>query len=638
MLKWLRTIRRPELGASAILLALVLVLGMGAQGAVAASAPPTGLKATAQTTSTYLHMTWNPVTAAVGYRLMYSTKPDMSAPFYRNIASGTTGGYGGLPAATTYYVKIKALTSTGTDLTAYSAAVTAKTLTSQPAPPTGLKATAQTTSTYLHMTWNPVTAAVGYRLMYSTKPDMSAPFYRNIASGTTGGYGGLPAATTYYVKIKALTSTGTDLTAYSAAVTAKTLTAPPPPPPGLKTIIQSPTTLTFTWDAAPSAPQYRLALSNTPDMSSATYITTLTTTGEVRGLSPATPYYAQVRVISATGEGITAYSPVVKATTAPVPVLPTVVNPLSVGSFNVRCFSCMDGLPDEKPWTERRDAVVQTILSKVPDILGVQEASQTWLDDPRPGGYTQFEDLRDRLASVGANYKLTDTDRNNCVDSRLPANCVYADQGASAGTKIFYNASTMKLIRSGSKALPSASVSDVSRFVAWAEVTQLSTGKNVFFANAHLAVGKDVVANDIRKQQAQAVMDTIKSKNTSNLPVVLVGDMNSSKWTDPANGPYDVFTSQGLVDPLGNTFRSWYPSGEATAETVVNRRVNSWNGFERLARQGVEGASGTYIDYIFTTKMRIPYYENVAKIDALGNYIGTIPSDHNMQFARVSLP
>jgi hypothetical protein len=92
------------------------------------------------------------------------------------------------------------------------------------------------------------------------------------------------------------------------------------------------------------------------------------------------------------------------------------------------------------------------------------------------------------------------------------------------------------------------------------------------------------------------------------------------------------------VDPLGNTYKSWYPSGAATAEKVVNRRVNSWNGFERVVRQGDPGTSGAYIDYIFTSKMRVSLYENVAKIDALGSYVGTIPSDHNMQFATVGLP
>ncbi|WP_456505105.1 fibronectin type III domain-containing protein [Arthrobacter sp. UYCu723] len=582
-------------------------------------------------------MSWNSVTGAVGYRLMYSTKADMSTPFYRNIASGLTGGYGGLTPATTYYVKIKALNSSGADLTAYSAAVTAKTLPPMPAPPTGLKPISQTAS-YLTMGWNSVSGAVGYRLMYSTKPDMSAPFYRNIASGLTGGYGGLTPATTYYVKIKALKSSGADLTAYSAAVTAKTLVAPPAPPAGLKSTARSTTTLTFAWGAVPNATQYRLALSSKADMSAPTYATASTTTGEVRGLLPATPYYAQVRALSATGGGITSYSTVAKATTAAVPVLPAITRPLSVASYNIRCATCIEGLPEEKSWADRRSAVVQTIVSKMPDVIGIQEASQTWLNDPRPGGYTQFEDLRDRLASAGAQYKLTNSNRNNCVDSRLPASCVYADQGASAGTRIFYNAKTVKVVRSGSKLLPAASGATVPRFVAWAELVQLSTGKHLFFSDAHLEIGKDAASNDLRKRQAQAVLDTVKSRNTGNMPVVLVGDMNSNKWTEPANGPYDVLTSQGLVDPLGNTFKSWYPSGAATAEKVVNRRVNSWNGFERSVRQGAAGTSGTYIDYIFTSKMRVPYYENVAKIDALGNYVGTMPSDHNMQFATVGLP
>ena len=184
----------------------------------------------------------------------------------------------------------------------------AKTLPPQPAPPTGLRATSQT-SNYLTMAWNPVSGAVGYRLMYSTKADMSLPFYRNIASGTTGGYGGLTPSTAYYVKVKALNSAGADLTAYSSAVIAKTLAAPPAPPAGLKSTAKSTTTLAFSWGAVPNAPQYRLALSSKADMTSASYATTTSAAGEMRGLSPATAYYAQVRVISATGAGITGLLP-----------------------------------------------------------------------------------------------------------------------------------------------------------------------------------------------------------------------------------------------------------------------------------------------------------------------------------------
>ena len=106
----------------------------------------------------------------------------------------------------------------------------------------------------------------------------------------------------------------------------------------------------------------------------------------------------------------------------------------------------------------------------------------------------------------------------------------------------------------------------------------------------------------------------------------------------PGHGPYDVFTGKGLVHPLGNTYKNWYPSGEATAEKVVNRRLYSWNGFERLIRQGAVGTSGIYLDYIFTSKMRVSYYENVAKFDSAGNHIGIMASDHNMQYAVVGLP
>lgn len=506
-----------------------------------------------------------------------------------------------------------------------------------PAAPSGLRSTAQSPNA-LTMAWNAVPGAVGYRLVYSAKSDMSSPRFLNLASGLSGSFGELNPSTTYFVKVRALDAAGANYSSYSSAVTAKTSTAEGAAPTGVKASAQSTTTLTFSWAAVPNAPGYRIALSKNADMSSPTYLNTTGNSGEARGLSPASDYYARVRVIAATGEGITPYSTIAKATTATVPVLPPVAKPLSVASYNVHCATCNDGNPEEKTWAERRGSVVQTIISKKPDIIGIQEASKSWLDDPRPGGYTQFEDLRDRLSNAGIAYKATNSHRNNCVDSSRPTNCQYFDQGASSNTRILYNPAAIKMIRSGSKALPAASGAESTRFVAWAEVVQLSSGKKFFFANAHLEIGKDSKANDLRKVQAAAVMDTITTANSAGLPVILVGDMNSHKWTYPANGPYDVFTGKGLVDPLGNTYKNWYPSGEATAEKVVNRRLYSWNGFERLIRQGAVGTSGIYLDYIFTSKMRVSYYENVAKFDSAGNHIGIMASDHNMQYAVVGLP
>ncbi|MDJ0355223.1 fibronectin type III domain-containing protein [Paenarthrobacter sp. PH39-S1] len=636
-----------------VLAVLSLVLGITGPSAGAATAtapaanvpvttvstpPPTGLKATGQVYNG-IDVSWDAVAGAGGYRLYYSTNADMSNAVFKR-STGPSVSIGGLAAQAVYYVKVRALTADGANLTGYADAVSAKTGPIQPLPPTGLASSAQY-PTSLTMAWNAVTGAAGYRLMYSSHADMSTPSYRNITGSLTGSFGGLTPETTYYVQIRATNANGDGITDYSPAVSAKTAVAPPAPPVGLKVTKQSPTTLSFTWGAVPNAPEYRLSFSKSADMSSAAYTRYTVTSAEVRGLSAASTYYVQVRAINLDGSTITSYSPVLKVTTGLAPVLAAVNNPLTVASYNIMCANCIGDNelnPDVNPWVVRRDAVVATITSKMPDIMGIQEASQGWLADSPPGGLSQFEDLKQRLNAAGAPYELTNDKRNNCVDPQTPTDCVYMDQGASQGDRIFYNPNKVKIVRSGSQQLPFLDPAKNERYVAWAEVIQLSSGKHFFYGTTHLEVTKADGYNELRAQQAQAIMDVIHEQNAANLPVIMVGDMNSSKWLEPTNSAYDVFVGAGLIDPLGNTYKSFYPSGDATAETVINANINSWNGYQRLAGAFPTGQLGTYIDYIFTSKMRVQRYENVANIDTNGNYIGVFPSDHNMQYATVGLP
>ena len=85
--------------------------------------------------------------------------------------------------------------------------------------------------------------------------------------------------------------------------------------------------------------------------------------------------------------------------------------------------------------------------------------------------------------------------------------------------------------------------------------------------------------------------------------------------------------------------RCQFASGDATAEKVINRGASSFNAYDATDVAGDPGTTGSYIDYIFTSKnRRVQLYENVANIDSSGNRVGAIPSDHNMQFAIVGLP
>jgi endonuclease/exonuclease/phosphatase family metal-dependent hydrolase len=410
-------------------------------------------------------------------------------------------------------------------------------------------------------------------------------------------------------------------------------------PTGLKSSVQGTTSLTYKWNAVAGAPKYRISISPNADMSGATFFRFSSASGEIRNLKPNTKYYAKVRVITLDGASLSAYSAAVAAKTLAVPALPPITNPLSVASYNIKCDNCFDGLANELTWAGRRDAVVSSIVSKRPDVVGVQEASQGWLkNETRAGGLTQFEDLQERLYKRGINYQLANAKRNNCVNDVTPTNCVFADKGASQGTKIVYNKSTLELMKQGSVALPKISSTDNTRYLAWAVLRQRSTGKSFFFGDTQLDSSKASAYYLLRQSQTSAIVSAIGRLNTTKLPVLMVGDFNSHKWTEPSNAPYDKMIAAGYIDPLGNTYKNDAPSSAATAEQRVRANYDSFNGFERKARARNTTGNGTYLDYIFTSKMRVGKWETVINIDSSGNFIGTIPSDHNMVNAVVQLP
>jgi endonuclease/exonuclease/phosphatase family metal-dependent hydrolase len=394
-------------------------------------------------------------------------------------------------------------------------------------------------------------------------------------------------------------------------------------PTGLKTTDQTASSIGLSWNAVSGAPQYRVMFSKNADMSGAAYSRTIDNQNkaDIRDLAPNTTYYFKVRIIKADGTNLSSYSPAITAKTRTATVPGAIVNPLSVATYNIHCENCQTATDPTKSWYARRDSVVAQIKSKMPDVIGLQEASQGWLEDSagKPINLSQFEDLQNRLNAAGAPYAVTNSNRNNCVNSTTPTNCVYADNGASLGTKIFYNKQTVTLLSQGSVALPKLSSDTGNRYVAWASFKQNSTGKNFFVADAHLDYRTGTQYYELRKQQAEKIVQVINEKNTAKLPVFIAGDMNSSKWAEPTNAPYDVFTNAGYVDPIGGTWKSSLASGYATAEKMTNAQYSSFNGFNaKLGKTSLTGprAEGSHIDYIFTSKMRVASWEMVLNVDS----------------------
>ena len=323
------------------------------------------------------------------------------------------------------------------------------------------------------------------------------------------------------------------------------------------------------------------------------------------------------------------------ATTAQAASAASAAKPLRVASYNIRCANCFDHGKNEGTWAQRRGAVVAVIRSQNLDVLGVQEASQGRIYDSATGkkNISQFEDLRARL---GGPWRLTNTKRYNCVKDMSPNKCKYASKGASKGTRILYNSDRVQLVSQGSALLPKPKPEDV-RSVAWAVLKQRSTGRSFMFSNVHLAA--DGAKNySIRKKQAQVAVAAVKAHNPKKLPVIAVGDWNSSRFADPTNAPYDVYRKAGFVDPLGGKYDTTKTAPGATVQKRIRTWVSSSNRYTRKAPAHKNWINGSYIDYLMTTPMQVSEWETVAKLDKNGNFIGRIPSDHNMIRATVYLP
>ncbi|HEY5821687.1 MAG TPA: endonuclease/exonuclease/phosphatase family protein [Propionibacteriaceae bacterium] len=308
--------------------------------------------------------------------------------------------------------------------------------------------------------------------------------------------------------------------------------------------------------------------------------------------------------------------------------------PLRIGSFNVRCANCYTGRASEVPWEQRRGAVVESILSQDLDVLGVQEASQGRIRSVGgQNGLSQFEDLTNRL---GAPWDLVNDVRYNCVREMSPSRCRVRDRGASLGTRILYNSNRIAVVDSGSLLLPETNTKGTRHYVAWAKLQQLDTGLEFMVSNSHFTAYPENHA--LRKRQAAVALAEVKSHNTDDLPLITLGDWNSSRFDSKGNGPYNVYIAGGQIDPLGGKPGTGQAAPTATVGNRVNTWLNSFNGFNRHAGGNRAYVNGSYLDYILTSPMRVSEWETVAKLDANGNFIGQIPSDHNLVRATVWLP
>lgn len=325
---------------------------------------------------------------------------------------------------------------------------------------------------------------------------------------------------------------------------------------------------------------------------------------------------------------------------------------LRAGSFNVRSVQFDTHLaPGESLWKYRRGVVLDDILGENLDVVGVQEASQNpkYASHYVDGGgsvdgttiQTQYFDIRNGLnaRTDGNPWAVTNPYLYNCVRLDNNYKCQDKYRGASRDTKILYRKDRLTLGSSGSVLFnrQSGGAND-GRYFVWAKFTINSTGKQFFFATTHLMNG---AAADRKAEWQQAIHEINIRKG--NLPVVMTGDFQSSKFHAPSDSMMTAMRNNGYGDVVGQRYGTVHLEHKR-AKVLSNAWINSMHGFGRdISKYSYENNhywAGNNIDWIFASNaLAVKRWKVVLDYDRTTLQVrGTMASDHSLVTSTIVIP
>ena len=239
-------------------------------------------------------LTWNAVSGATSYKVYRATSKSGT---YSLLGTVTATSYTntGAKAGTTYYYKVKAVSSAGES--AYSNIVSGR------ATVTTLTMGHSSTSGKPQLTWKAVSGAASYRVYRATAKN-GAYSVINTTKALTYTNVGAALGTTYYYKVEALNAAGKSM-GFSAIVEGKVA---PVLAVGYSSVSGKPQ---LTWKAVPGATEYQVYRS-TQQNSGYSKINTTTSTSYVNtGAKAGTTYY--YRIVAVKGTAVSDFSNIVSA-------------------------------------------------------------------------------------------------------------------------------------------------------------------------------------------------------------------------------------------------------------------------------------------------------------------------------------
>ena len=315
---------------------LVADLDTGSSSPTAPS-QPTGLTATS-ISSSQINLSWtapanNGGSAITGYKIEQSTNAGStwSTLVANTASSSTTYSNTGLASSTLYSYRVSAINSVGTSPVSNTISATTGTIATAPLPPTGLTASA-VSSSQINLSWtagnNGGSTITGYKIERSTDGGSTWSTISANTGSTTTTYSntGLASSTSYTYRVSEINTIGTSSPSSTATATTSsgTVATIPQAPTGLAASVVSSSQINLSWTApanngGSAITGYKIEQSTNAGSTWSTLVANTASSSTMysnTGLTASTSYAYRVSAINSVGTGPA--SNMISATTSAV--------------------------------------------------------------------------------------------------------------------------------------------------------------------------------------------------------------------------------------------------------------------------------------------------------------------------------
>lgn len=227
-------------------------------------------------------------------------------------------------------------------------------------------------------------------------------------------------------------------------------------------------------------------------------------------------------------------------------------------SYNIRYENKFD---KENNWSDRKDKIISLLKDNNPAIFGIQE-----------GLISQVKYIDNSLT----NYKYIGVGRDG------------KDKGEFSA--IFYDTTKFSLLKSStfwlSKTPNTISIgwdANLKRICTYGLFENLTTKEKIWVFNTHF----DHIGKTARKNSAKLISTKINQINTTNYPVILMGDFNATPEEKPIK-----------------TLKNYFDEALEISEKPLIGSIGTFNGFslKKVTKR---------IDYFFTKNLKILSYTHI---------------------------